>query len=398
MASNAPDPIKCDLAIVGGGLAGGLIALALAKKRPELKIVLIEQEAHFGGNHIWSFFASDIAPEHRWLSAPLVTYGWSGYDVHFPDHSRSLDNRYYSVESERLDWLLRQSLPAEALITGKQVKAVSPRLVVLDGAQRINASGVIDARGPGDLHHLDCGWQKFTGQLLQLSEPHNLTQPIIMDATVEQYDGYRFVYVLPFGLDKLFVEDTYYSDKPDHDRRTLSQRIGAYADSKGWQVERVLREENGVLPVVMGGDLDEYWASGSGRTAKAGARGAFFHPITSYSLPEAVRLATYVAELPDMDGDRLNMLLKQRAEALWDKGKYYRLLNRMMFRAATPHERYKIFERHYRLKPGLLERFYAGTTTLADKARIVMGKPPVPVGKAISAMRPRKKIRVKAKL
>lgn len=397
MASAAPEPIKCDLAIVGGGLAGGLIALALAKQRPELKIVLIEQADHFGGNHIWSYFASDIAPEHRWLTAPLVTYGWSGYDVHFPEHSRTLDNIYYSVESERLDWLLRHSLPAEALITGKEVKAVSPRLVVLEGAQRINATGVIDARGPGDLHHLDCGWQKFTGQLMQLSEPHSLTRPIVMDATVEQHDGYRFVYVLPFGLDKLFIEDTYYSDRPDHDPRRLRQRLAEYADSQGWKVDRVLREENGVLPVVMGGDLDDYWASGSGRTAKAGARGAFFHPITSYSLPEAVRLANYVATLPDFDGDKLNMLLKQRAEQLWQDGKFYRLLNRMMFRAAGTDDRFKIFQRHYRLKPGLLERFYAGTTTARDKARLLVGKPPVPVGKAIKAMRPRKKVRVQGK-
>ena len=75
----------------------------------------------------------------------------------------------------------------------------------------------------------------------------------------------------------------------------------------------MLREETGVLPVVMGGDLENYWASGSGRTAKAGARGAFFHPITSYSLPDSVRLAAFVAELPDFDGDRLNMLLRMQA-------------------------------------------------------------------------------------
>ena len=156
------------------------------------------------------------------------------------------------------------------------MKAVSPRLVVLDGAQRINAGGVIDVRGAGDLNHLDCGWQKFTGQLMQLSEPHNLTKPIVMDATVEQFDGYRFVYVLPFGMDKIFVEDTYYSDTPAHDPRRYRQRIAEYADTKGWKVERVVREENGVLPVVMGGDLENYWASGSGRTAKAGARGGIF--------------------------------------------------------------------------------------------------------------------------
>jgi lycopene beta-cyclase len=149
--------LKCDVAIVGGGLSGGLIALALAKTRPDLKVILIEAEEHFGGNHIWSFFASDIAPQNRWLTAPLVTYGWSGHDVHFPDHSRELDGIYYTIESERLDWVLRHSLPAECLMTGREVKAVSPRLVVLDGAQRINAGGVIDARGVADINHLVCG-------------------------------------------------------------------------------------------------------------------------------------------------------------------------------------------------------------------------------------------------
>ncbi len=383
--------IKCDVAIVGGGLAGGLIALALAKMRPELHVVLIEQGQSFGGNHIWSYFASDILPEHRWLTAPLVTYGWSGYDVKFPGHSRSLDNIYYTIESERLDWVLRKNLPASSLMLGREVKAVSPRLVVLDGAQRINAGGVIDVRGAGDLNHLDCGWQKFTGQLMQLSEPHNITKPIVMDATVDQHDGYRFVYVLPFGMDKLFVEDTYYSDKPDLDPRILRQRIAAYADEKGWKVERVLREENGVLPVVMGGDLESYWNSGSGRTAKAGVRGAFFQAVTSYSLPDAVRNAIFIAEQPELDGDKLNLALRQRAEEHWRKGKFFRMLNRMLFRGADGADRYKILERFYRLTPGLIARFYAGNTTLGDKTRILSGKPPISIRRAIKAIRSKKK-------
>ncbi len=390
MASNPHDNIKCDLAIVGGGLAGGLIALAVARQRPELKIVLIEQEQHFGGNHIWSFFASDIAPADRWLTAPLVTYGWSGHDVHFPGHSRQLEGIYYTIESERLDWVLRNTLPAEALLTGREVKAVSPRLVVLDGAQRINAGGVIDARGGADLNHLWCGWQKFTGQLMQLSEPHNLTRPIIMDATVDQIDGYRFVYVLPFGMDKVFVEDTYYSDKPDHDPRRLRQRIAEYTDQKGWTVERVLREENGVLPVVMGGDLDNYWASGSGRIAKAGARGGFFQPVTSYSLPDAVRTAIFIAGQQDMDGDKLHLVMKRRADEHWKNGKFYRMLNKMLFKASAPNERYKILERFYRLDRNLIARFYSGQSSGADKIRILSGKPPVPIGRAISAIRSKK--------
>ncbi len=67
------------------------------------------------------------------------------------------------------------------------------------------------------------------------------------------------------------------------------------------------------------------------------------------------------------------------------------MLNRMLFRAAEPAERYKVLERFYRLDPALVARFYAGRSTAMDKARILMGKPPVPVGRALSAIRkPRK--------
>ena len=214
-----------------------------------------------------------------------------------------------------------------------------------------------------------------------------------MDAAVEQHDGYRFVYVLPFGMDKIFVEDTYYSDTPDLNKKVMAERIASYATAAGWQVDRILREETGVLPVVMGGDLENYWASGSGRTAKAGARGTFFHPVTSYSLPDAVRNAVYISELPDFDGDRLNMLMRQRAQEHWKGGNFYRILNRMLFRASEPGARYKILEHFYRLKPGLIERFYAGLSTGGDKARILSGKPPVPVGRALQAIRARKRKR-----
>ena len=38
------------------------------------------------------------------------------------------------------------------------------------------------------------------------------------------------------------------------------------------------------------------------------------------------------------------------------------------------------------LPQGLVERFYAARLTLADKARILMGKPPVPIRSALSCL------------
>ena len=148
----------CDLAIVGGGLAGGLIALALAKKRPGLDVRIVEGSPSIGGNHLWSFFASDIDEGNRWIVAPLISYGWTQYDIAFPAHKRTLKCPYYSIESERLDTVVRATLPPSALMTGRKVLAASPTAVVLADGDRIEAKGVIDARGPGDLSLLDLGW------------------------------------------------------------------------------------------------------------------------------------------------------------------------------------------------------------------------------------------------
>jgi lycopene beta-cyclase len=58
----------------------------------------------------------------------------------------------------------------------------------------------------------------------------------------------------------------------------------------------------------------------------------------------------------------------------------------MLFKAAQPGRRYIVLERFYRLSQGLVERFYAGRITLADKARILIGKPPVPIPAAIAVL------------
>ena len=62
------------------------------------------------------------------------------------------------------------------------------------------------------------------------------------------------------------------------------------------------------------------------------------------------------------------------------------MLDRMLFRAAEPEERYRVLEHFYRLDPRLVGRFYAGRSTMTDKARILTGKPPVPIGRAIGAI------------
>ncbi|MFM9827147.1 MAG: lycopene beta-cyclase CrtY [Sphingomonas sp.] len=386
---------KCDLAIVGAGLAGGLIALALRRKRPDLDIRVLEGSHSVGGNHLWSFFSRDIARADRWIVEPLITHGWDAYDIKFPARERTLNSPYYSIESERLDKVVRAAMPQGALMFGRKVMGASATAVVLADGDRVEAKGVIDARGSGDLSKLDLGWQKFVGREFELAAPHDLARPVVMDATVEQADGYRFVYVLPFSPTRLFIEDTYYSDTPDLGRPTAGSgqnidpivaRIDSYAEAHGWQTTAMLREESGALPVALGGDFEEYWKSGGNKVAKAGMRAGLFHPTTGYSLPDAVRTAALLSRATDLSGAALHDLLHGFSRSTWRARGFYRLLDKMLYRAGEPEDRYRILEHFYRLNPALIGRFYAGQTSMIDKARILSGKPPVKISAAVNAI------------
>lgn len=377
---------RTDVAILGGGLAGGLIALALAERRPELDLLLIERDERLGGNHVWSFFASDLPPGGAELVEPLITARWDqGYDVRFPAYSRTLATPYRSVTSERFDAVLRARLSEDAILCGEVAQAGPGHVVLADG-RRIAARGVIDARGAARLPHLVGGWQKFVGRMLRTARPHGLARPVVMDATVAQHDGYRFVYALPFAPHRVFVEDTYYSDGSDLDVPLLRGRIAEWAEAQGWQVAEVLAEETGVLPVVAGGDYAEFRAASDRGTALAGVRAGLFQPLTSYSLPDALRFALALADSKDLSGTGLAALSRAWAERHWRRGAFYRMLAAMLLGAAPQGERWRVMQRFYRLPEGLVERFYAGGSTMMDKARIVAGKPPVPLGAALRAI------------
>ena len=207
-----------------------------------------------------------------------------------------------------------------------------------------------------------------------------------MDARVDQVDGYRFVYLLPFDAREIFVEDTYYSDTPDLDRPLLQSRIAAYAQARGWAVTAESRLESGVLPVVLDGDFEAYWRSTGTTLAKAGMRAGLFHPTTGYSLPDAVRLACLVAKAPDLSHDALVALTHRHAAQTWARRGFYRALATMLFRAAEPDRRYQVLERFYRLSPDLVQRFYAAESTWTDQVRILSGRPPVPIGRAFHSL------------
>ncbi|MBP1207490.1 lycopene beta-cyclase [Duganella sp. 1411] len=374
-----------DVILAGGGLANALIAWRLRTTRPSLRILLLDQADSIGGNHTWSFHDSDLdAAQRQWL-APLVSARWPDYDVIFPEHARKLDGGYASIFSGDFARVIEAALgPALRLAAG--IADLTPTTVRLADGEVLQAGAVIDGRGPRATERLALGYQTFLGQEVRLAAPHGLTSPVIMDASVAQQGGYRFVYVLPFAADRLLIEDTHYVDTGAWEPERLRANIAAYAAARGWRIEETIREEHGSLPIVLAGDIDRFWADLDGQPC-SGLRAGLFHPTTGYSLPHAVRLAERIAALDDLTAPALFDAIRRTALDEWRGQRFFRLLNRMLFLAGDADHRWRVMQRFYRLPAPLIARFYAGRLTLGDKARLVSGKPPVPVGQALSAAR-----------
>jgi len=378
---------RIDILIVGGGLAGGLCAAALKRACPGIRLLLLEQGASFGGKHRWSWFDSDLSPAGHDLLADLRKNHWPDYEVRFPGRQRIIATRYNSIASHDFDIWLRARLDEREYRLSCQAITLDPGGIILGTGERIEAGLVLDARGPAQKDGLELGWQKFAGFEFALPG-HGVTRPIVMDACVEQSAGYRFVYVLPIDEVRLFVEDTYYSLDPRLDVASLRENAMRYARRFGQGAEE-LHHESGVLPIVIAGDPKVFWPDNA-PLARIGMAGGFFHHTTGYSLPDAVANAVDFARA--FAARRANGADWWRTRFIenWQRQAYFRLLNRMLFHAAAPEQRYRIFEHFYRLPKGLIERFYTGRPRAGDKLRILSGKPPVGLGSAIAALAGRK--------
>jgi lycopene beta-cyclase len=387
-----------DIILVGGGLQSALLTLALQAHQPRTRIALVERQARLGGNHTWCFHEADLEDASRAWIAPLVAVRWPGYEVRFPGLQRRIAGGYAAITSEQLHAVIHERLthgsPAavadgshgagavDALAEGGDpcgnalrldcsVEALEAQSVRLSSGETLRARLVIDARGPLPTRAASEGYQKFVGLEIETTSPHGWTEPLLMDATVDQFDGFRFLYVLPFGATRVLLEETFFSDTPELPIDTSRQRILAYLESAGHTAAAVLREESGVLPMPWEFRFEAPRSS----PLAAGYRGGFFHPATGYSLPVAARLADLVA--------------RRAPETLFSDGALHKLwhshhrqvsfclrLNAMLFQWFAPEDRWHIYQRFYGLPQETIDRFYALQLGPIDQGRLVLGKPP----------------------
>ena len=381
-----------DVVLVGTGLACSLIAWRLARRDANIRILMLERAAQPCGDHTWSFHAPDLREGPTVWIDDLVEHRWQGERVAFPAHERSLRAGYRSITSASMRRGLERLGNRVTIETNAVVEAFTGGGVQLADGRTFDAPLVIDGTGFRPSPHMALGYQKFVGLEMEVEGGHGETVPTIMDATVAQSDGYRFVYTLPFSTTHILIEDTHYADGGDLDDAVLLEACRDYARDKGWRGADV-RVESGVLPIALATDAEAFWGEMPRHAVPVGMRAGLFQHITGYSLPLAVEVADLIAEQPVLETAPVFEAVRAYALDLDRRQRFFRLLNRMLFRGCAPERRYTLLERFYRMPEPLIERFYAARTTKRDMLRIVTGKPPIPITTALGCLSERKVLR-----
>ena len=152
---------------------------------------------------------------------------WPCYDVSFPGLERRIAGGYHAVTSEGLTGRCRGALGERALLGSRGAGREAGRATLDDGSE-IEPRCVIDGRGFPAARFMNAGFQKFLGLEVALAADHGLEAPLLMDATVPQEGGFRFVYVLPFAAaDGARRGHLLRDDARPRAGRARAQRIGA---------------------------------------------------------------------------------------------------------------------------------------------------------------------------
>lgn len=368
-----------DYVLVGGGLQSGLLVLAIRHYQPDASILLLEKEDELAGNHTWSFHSGDLEGAMAKWVRPLIETFWEGYDVRISGFQRRISIGYASTSSRHFAAVISHALtahPSSQLLLSTSVRSLSANEAATEDGQIFRGKLVIDNRGPGAREREQPlgGFQKFWGFELELDQDWPIDHPIIMDDSVDQTDGFRFVYTLPFTPRRVLVEDTRFSNTPTLDRSGCLQQVEDYLAHLAVPSWRIVREEHGVLPMPISNLCKPTVTQDPEMPLAGGYVGGWFHAATGYSFPMAAAFADTVARSPiEVARDAAQALAEQHRI----RNRFARFLNRLLFKLVKPKTRYQIFRRFYRvLSEQRIARFYGHRFNLLDATRIVVGIPP----------------------
>ena len=360
------------IVIAGGGLAGAMAALAMARHRPDVPLLIIEEAETFGGTGIRTFSDAELGGAGANLLGAEALARWPGIYLSFPGMNRNLRIDWSGFGAIDLHRALVEVLDPKQYRLGTKVVAVREDALVLDGGEEIKAESAIDARGPAAIATLDLLYEARLEREYVFAAPHKVDRPVLIDANVAQDGALHFMQCVPLAPDRLVVGDVMISERIQPDE-AAGERLDAYVVARGWKPAGSAEEPGGehvwVRPLPYGGDFAAFWRLGGARVAKLGLRGGFVHPLTGRTLGDAVTNAMLLSRQRDYSAGALHDLFEAEAKAAWKKRELLRNVT-AAFARAKPEERRDLLAALYGLSPGTIAGLNADDLGWIDRMKV----------------------------
>ena len=344
--------------IVGGGLTGSLIALALTRLRPETDFLLIEQAGYFGGGPIAPFFRAAVPGDADWLIDSLIVAEWPSYYVGFEGVSLTLESPVGYLIQEQIHAEVAQSVPPERYRSGAAAVGGNAHSVQLGDGEILEAALVIDARG--DFPASDPGSEgiQILNRLVHFTDPHALDRPILIDAAIRTRP-WTYLQYLPLAPRQLLIR--YVGGPPDATMRSFANDPGL---AEGGQVVREFRTfEPFRLPVRRTTPAHPGWIQARS------AIGTLWHPTLSSPVACAARMALEIARRPSANPVLLAAAIAgSEAAALERTSRLTQLIGAV--EDERPEVRTAALRHLYGLDPEIIARFDGEKSSSGDYARM----------------------------
>ncbi|MEZ4463924.1 MAG: lycopene cyclase family protein [bacterium] len=357
-----------DLLVLGGGPAGRLLAAAAAARGLRVACVDPAPDAPWPNRYgLWVDEAGPLADcmAHQWSAARMRP---AGDAVVWPRAYGTLD-----------DAAVRARLAVDCIEGRAEAvthDATGTTVTLADGCT-LRGAVVVDATGRGlGASAPAAGFQVAYGQLVEV-EGHDeaLDTMGLMDFQAVPAAAPApptFLYTMPFGPTRLFVEETVLAERRPSSFEALAARLEARLAHQGWRVLAVHAEERCLIP--MGTPLPA-----PDRLLPFGAAAGLVHPATGYSLAHSLRAAPVVADALAEGLGRGDPAAAVRAAwaALWPREKQrlwtvYRFGLQILTRLDLP-ETQAFFSAFFALPAPLAQGWLAGTLTVAEAREAMWG-------------------------
>ena len=355
------------LLVAGGGLAGSLAALAMARLRPEVPLLLIAEGVRLGGSGTLFVLEEALGEAERNFLLPLASGSWDGCYALLPGRPRKLKLTCHAIAASAIDEAVRAALRPEQLRLDARLVAVRDDSLLLHGGESVAGIGVLDARGWVHETTLELGWRHGVSRTVRLPSAHRLDLPIAADTTLAAAKSCALFTVIPLDEERLVVEHVRYARGPEAELDEGRTAIDAWLQARGWSGAQTEGEEAFSSAVPLGGDFAGYWRIGGARVAKLGTRGGFFGMGVGPSLADAAAAALALTGERDFSGAALHDAVEEAATQLWRRREFHRAFARRLVEGSSC----AAIEALWGSDAATIARFFADRLGLLDRRRLL---------------------------